>query len=101
FSLSQNGRAVASVWLPRRAYQLGDMVVGKICLHPEAATIYHVSIWLESAEKVSDKLASYDPDRTEELTRKIYAEHHELCRGLSTLGFSLALPQTAAASFKS
>ncbi|KAJ2609468.1 Golgi membrane exchange factor (Ric1p-Rgp1p) subunit [Coemansia sp. RSA 1365] len=101
FSLSQDGRAVASVWLPRRAYQLGDMVVGKICLHPEAATIYHVSVWLESAEKVSDKLASYDPDRTEELTRKIYAEHHELCRGLSTLGFSLALPQAAAASFSS
>ncbi|KAJ2080227.1 Golgi membrane exchange factor (Ric1p-Rgp1p) subunit [Coemansia sp. RSA 988] len=101
FSLSRGGRAVASVWLPRRAYQLGDMVVGKIRLHPDSATIYHVSVWLESTEQVNRLFASYQPDRNEELTRKIYAEHHELCRGLATLGFSLALPQVAAASFSS
>ncbi|KAJ2808839.1 Golgi membrane exchange factor (Ric1p-Rgp1p) subunit [Coemansia guatemalensis] len=101
FSLSQGGRAVASVWLPRRAYQLGDIVVGKIRLYPESATIYHVCVWLESTEKVNGRFASYEPGRTEELTRKIYAEHHELCRGLTTLGFSLALPQAAAASFSS
>ncbi|KAJ1730905.1 Golgi membrane exchange factor (Ric1p-Rgp1p) subunit [Coemansia biformis] len=101
FSLSQGGRSVASVWLPKRAYQLGDLVIGKIHLQPEAASIYQVSVWLESVEVVQDRLASYSADRTEELTRKIHAEHHEFCRSTSMLGFALASLPTAAVSFAS
>ncbi|KAJ2691896.1 Golgi membrane exchange factor (Ric1p-Rgp1p) subunit, partial [Coemansia spiralis] len=101
FSLSQGGRAVASVCLPKRAYQLGDLVMGKIHLRPDAASVYQVSVWLESVEVVHDQLASYSVDRTEELTRKIHAEHHEFCRGTRALGFALASLPTAAVSFAS
>ncbi|KAJ2784438.1 Golgi membrane exchange factor (Ric1p-Rgp1p) subunit [Coemansia javaensis] len=101
FALSQAGRAVASAWLPRRAYQLGDLVVGKIQLRAEAAPVYQVSVWLESVEQVRGRFAAYSAERTEELTRRIHAEHHEFCRGASMLGFSLASQPTAAASFAS
>ncbi|KAJ2763901.1 Golgi membrane exchange factor (Ric1p-Rgp1p) subunit, partial [Coemansia nantahalensis] len=101
FSLSQGGRAVASVWLPKRAYQLGDLIMGKVRLRPEAASVYQVSVWLESVEVVQEHLASYSADRTAELTRKIHAEHHEFCRGTRTLGFALASLPTAAVSFAS
>ncbi|KAJ2818908.1 Golgi membrane exchange factor (Ric1p-Rgp1p) subunit, partial [Coemansia erecta] len=101
FSLSQGGRAVASVWLPRRAYLLGDMITGKVHLHAGKPGIYQVSIWLESVEAIKDQFSSYNSERNEELTRKVYAEHHEFCRSASTLSFTLATPPTAAASFSS
>ncbi|KAJ2402377.1 Golgi membrane exchange factor (Ric1p-Rgp1p) subunit [Coemansia sp. RSA 2559] len=103
FSLSQDGHAVASVWLPKRVYQLGDMVSGRLDIHQGSASVYQVSIWLESVETVGSAFASYSQSRTEELTRRVYSEHHEFCRSTQTLGFSLAAPQpaTAAASFNS
>ncbi|KAJ2161680.1 Golgi membrane exchange factor (Ric1p-Rgp1p) subunit [Coemansia sp. RSA 552] len=99
FSLSQDGGTVASIWLPRRAYQLGDMVTGKVHLYHKLDRVYQVSIWLESIETIKSQFASYDADRTEELTRRIHAEHHEFSSNTSTLGFSLASPPAAAASF--
>ncbi|KAJ2621678.1 Golgi membrane exchange factor (Ric1p-Rgp1p) subunit [Coemansia sp. RSA 1358] len=101
FSLSQGNHTVASVWLPKRVYQLGDMVTGKLELHLGLVSVYQVSIWLESVETVSENFANYNPGRTEELTRRIYAEHHEFCRGTRTLGFSLTSLPVAAASFSS
>ncbi|KAJ1855609.1 Golgi membrane exchange factor (Ric1p-Rgp1p) subunit [Coemansia sp. RSA 1853] len=99
FSLSQSGRSVASVWLPRRAYLLGDMITGKVHLYAGNPGIYQVSIWLESVETIRDQFSNYNNERNEELTRKVYAEHHGFCRSTSTLSFSLATPPTAAASF--
>ncbi|KAJ2841955.1 Golgi membrane exchange factor (Ric1p-Rgp1p) subunit, partial [Coemansia erecta] len=98
-----DGHAVASVWLPKRVYQLGDMVSGRLDIHQGSASVYQVSIWLESVETVGSAFASYSQSRTEELTRRVYSEHHEFCRSTQTLGFSLAAPQpaTAAASFNS
>ncbi|KAJ2490877.1 Golgi membrane exchange factor (Ric1p-Rgp1p) subunit [Coemansia sp. RSA 2050] len=101
FSLSQDGCTVASVWLPKRTYQLGDLVSGKIDLHASPINVYQVSIWLESVETVGDQFASFSQGRTHELTRKVYAEHHEFCRDARTLGFSLASLPAAAASFAS
>ncbi|KAJ2463433.1 Golgi membrane exchange factor (Ric1p-Rgp1p) subunit [Coemansia sp. RSA 2337] len=101
FSLSQDGCTVASIWLPKRTYQLGDLVSGKIDLHACPINVYQVSIWLESVETVGDQFSSFSQSRTHELTRKIYAEHHEFCRDARTLGFSLASPPAAAASFAS
>ncbi|KAJ1666178.1 Golgi membrane exchange factor (Ric1p-Rgp1p) subunit [Coemansia sp. RSA 1646] len=104
FSLSQDGHTVASVWLPKRVYQLGDMVTGKLDIHQESVSVYQVSIWLESVESIDKDFASYNQSRTEELTRKVYSEHHEFCRNTRTLGFSLSAPQAetaAAPSFNS
>ncbi|KAJ2360329.1 Golgi membrane exchange factor (Ric1p-Rgp1p) subunit, partial [Coemansia sp. RSA 2610] len=101
FSLSQSGQAVASVWLPKRAYRLGDMVAGTVRLHTGRPGIYQVSIWLESVETINDQFSSYDGERNEELTRKVVADHHQFCRYNRTLGFALACPPTAAASFGS
>ncbi|KAJ2801416.1 Golgi membrane exchange factor (Ric1p-Rgp1p) subunit, partial [Coemansia furcata] len=101
FSLSQDGCTVASVWLPKRTYQLGDLVSGKIDLHGSSINVYQVSIWLESVETVGDQFSNFTQSRTHELTRKVYAEHHEFCRDARTLGFSLASLPTAAASFAS
>ncbi|KAI7825599.1 hypothetical protein BX661DRAFT_124574, partial [Kickxella alabastrina] len=99
FSLSQDERALASVWLPKRAYQLGDMVSGKVNLYSGSINVYHISIWLESVEAIGGQFASYEPGQTEALTRKIFAEHHGFCRGNSTLGFSLATSPSSASSF--
>ncbi|KAI8321283.1 hypothetical protein GQ54DRAFT_262039, partial [Martensiomyces pterosporus] len=101
FSLSQGGGSVASVWLPKRVYQLGDMVTGKIEFHATSIHVYQVSIWLESVEAVGGQFSNYDPGRTEELTRRVHAEHHEFCRGTATMGFALASLPGAAASFAS
>ncbi|KAJ1938207.1 Golgi membrane exchange factor (Ric1p-Rgp1p) subunit, partial [Kickxella alabastrina] len=101
FSLSQDERALASVWLPKRAYQLGDMVSGKVNLYSGSINVYHISIWLESVEAIGGQFASYEPGQTEALTRKIFAEHHGFCRGNSTLGFSLATSPSSASSFAS
>ncbi|KAJ2452972.1 Golgi membrane exchange factor (Ric1p-Rgp1p) subunit [Coemansia sp. RSA 2336] len=101
FTLSQGGRPVASIWLPRRTYQLGDMLTGRVHLHAAKPCIYQVSIWLESVETIRDQFASFDCERNQELTRKIYAEHHQFCRYTNTLGFALASPPTAAPSFAS
>ncbi|KAJ2846668.1 Golgi membrane exchange factor (Ric1p-Rgp1p) subunit [Coemansia brasiliensis] len=101
FTLSQGGRAVASIWLPRRTYQLGDMLTGRVHLHASRPCIYQVSIWLESVETIQDQFASFDSERNQELTRKIYAEHHQFCRCTNTLGFALASPSAAAPSFAS
>ncbi|KAJ2439636.1 Golgi membrane exchange factor (Ric1p-Rgp1p) subunit, partial [Coemansia sp. RSA 2424] len=101
FSLSQDGCTVASVWLPKRTYQLGDLVSGKIDLHSSPTNVYQVSIWLESVETVSDQFSSFSQSRAHELTRKVHAEHHEFCRDVRTLGFSLASQPAAAASFAS
>ncbi|KAJ2745909.1 Golgi membrane exchange factor (Ric1p-Rgp1p) subunit [Coemansia sp. BCRC 34301] len=101
FSLSQDGCTVASVWLPKRTYQLGDLVSGKIDLHNSSISVYQVSIWLESVETVCDQFSNFSQSRVHELTRKVYAEHHEFCRDTRTLGFSLASLPAAAASFAS
>ncbi|KAJ2676137.1 Golgi membrane exchange factor (Ric1p-Rgp1p) subunit [Coemansia sp. RSA 1085] len=101
FTLSQGGRPVASIWLPRRTYQLGDMLTGRVHLHTVKPCIYQVSIWLESVEPIRDQFASFDGERNQELTRKIYAEHHQFCRYTNTLGFALASPSAAAPSFAS
>ncbi|KAJ2885904.1 Golgi membrane exchange factor (Ric1p-Rgp1p) subunit [Coemansia aciculifera] len=101
FSLSQDGCTVASIWLPKRTYQLGDLVSGKIDLHASPINVYQVSIWLESVETVGDQFSNFSQGRTHELTRKVYAEHHEFCRDARTLGFSLASLPAAAASFAS
>ncbi|KAJ2473747.1 Golgi membrane exchange factor (Ric1p-Rgp1p) subunit [Coemansia sp. RSA 2322] len=101
FSLSQGGSPVASVWLPKRAYQLGDLITGKIDLHAGPISVYQVSILLESVETVEEQFSSFGLTRTHELTRRVYAEHHEFCREARTLGFSLASLPTAAASFAS
>ncbi|KAJ2550492.1 Golgi membrane exchange factor (Ric1p-Rgp1p) subunit [Coemansia sp. RSA 1933] len=98
FSLSQDGHAVASVWLPKRVYQLGDIVAGKVDIHQGAVSVYQVSIWLESVETIGSDYASCAQSRTEELTRRVYSEHHGFCRSMRTLGFSLAPPQTTAAT---
>lgn len=101
FSLSEDGFTLASVWLPRRVYQLGEMVTGKIEFHRGSRRVYQVSIWLESVEAVSERFANYEPERTQELTRRVSSEHHESCSHARILGFSLASQPTAAASFSS
>ncbi|KAJ2726227.1 Golgi membrane exchange factor (Ric1p-Rgp1p) subunit [Coemansia sp. Benny D115] len=99
FALSLGTHALAALWLPRRVYQLGDMVVGRVDLHAGSLRVYHVSVWLESVEAVNTKFASYGEAQTAELTRKVVAERHAFCRSNRSLGFSLATPPAAAASF--
>ncbi|KAJ2844565.1 Golgi membrane exchange factor (Ric1p-Rgp1p) subunit [Coemansia erecta] len=102
FSLSQEGCTLASVWLPKRTFQLGDMVAGRVDIHHAGLIrVYQISIWLESIELVGNQFANYEPAQTEELTRKVFAEHHGFCRGNSTVGFSLATSPSAASSFES
>ncbi|KAJ1724782.1 Golgi membrane exchange factor (Ric1p-Rgp1p) subunit [Coemansia erecta] len=104
FSLSQGAQTPASVWLPRRTYQLGDMVCGRIDIHgggSGAPRVYHISLWLEAREAVGRRFANYGAAQTEELTRRVVAEHHGFCRANRSLGFSLPTPPAAAPSFDS
>ncbi|ORX67096.1 Rgp1-domain-containing protein [Linderina pennispora] len=101
FSLSQGGRAVASVWLPKRSYQLGDMVSGRIEVHVANVHVYQVSIWLESVEHIGERFSLHSDQRTEELTRRVHGEHHEFCRSTQTTGFALTTLPAAQASFQS
>ncbi|KAJ1952780.1 Golgi membrane exchange factor (Ric1p-Rgp1p) subunit [Dipsacomyces acuminosporus] len=77
------------------------MVAGKIHFQLASIHVYQVSIWLESVEVVANKFSNYESGRTEELTRKVHAEHHEFCRDTKTIGFALASLPIAAASFAS
>ncbi|KAJ2777812.1 Golgi membrane exchange factor (Ric1p-Rgp1p) subunit, partial [Coemansia interrupta] len=101
FSLSQGAHTPASVWLPRRTYQLGDMVAGRVDFHAGAQRVYHISLWLETTEAVGRRYANYGAAQTEELTRKVVAEHHGFCRANRSLGFALPTPPAAAPSFDS
>ncbi|KAJ2393554.1 Golgi membrane exchange factor (Ric1p-Rgp1p) subunit, partial [Coemansia sp. RSA 2603] len=100
FSLSQGAQTPATVWLPRRTYQAGDLVAGRIDMHG-APRVYHVSLWLESHEVVGQGYATCDARQTEELTRRVAAEHHAFCRANRSLAFALPAPPAAAASFDS
>ncbi|KAJ2595872.1 Golgi membrane exchange factor (Ric1p-Rgp1p) subunit [Coemansia sp. RSA 1722] len=101
FSLSQADCTLASVWLPKRNFQLGDMLTGRVDILAGSIRVYQISIWLESIESVGSQFANYEQAQTEELTRKVFAEHHGFCRGNSTIGFSLATSPSAASSFES
>ncbi|KAJ1842813.1 hypothetical protein LPJ57_009916 [Coemansia sp. RSA 486] len=77
------------------------MLTGRVDILAGSIRVYQISIWLESIESVGSQFANYEQAQTEELTRKVFAEHHGFCRGNSTIGFSLATSPSAASSFES
>ncbi|OLY83412.1 hypothetical protein AYI68_g2448 [Smittium mucronatum] len=92
FSLNSNGVKIASVFLPKFSYQLGDLIEGRVDFSDaglQTASCYQISIWFESYEKINEEYSSSTPNRVKELTTTKYSHVHKIVHGLKTVGFSL------------
>ncbi|PVU95904.1 hypothetical protein BB559_002561 [Furculomyces boomerangus] len=97
FSLLSNGEKVASIWLPKTTYQLGDIITGKIEFRSFLDGIavnhnvpsYQLSIWLESFEEVDQLYSKISVDKLKKITTCVHAEYHTFCRGYQQIGFML------------
>ncbi|PIB01643.1 hypothetical protein CB0940_00084 [Cercospora beticola] len=108
FNIARSGQPVAVLTMLRPAYRLGELVTGTIDFAapsmainmPHRASTYSLLIELESCESVDASLALRSSSSISRVTRKVYAAVRESSLFARQIGFSLAIPSSAAPSFE-
>ncbi|PVU93938.1 hypothetical protein BB561_002933 [Smittium simulii] len=96
FSLNLQNEHVAIVTLNKTNFQIGDSITGQVQFtNKESDTLkgipcYQLDIWLESYENINHNFVNLPENNLKNISCTKHSEYHTLCRGYSTVGFSLS-----------
>ena len=100
YNLSHANKHVARLRLPRSNYRLGEPVVGVLDLTDASLACYHVSITLESLERVEPDFALLPMRQIMRMSARRHADVHIRCHGKKRVGFELWAPTWATPDFE-
>lgn len=100
YTLAYGDKLVGRVKLPRSNHRLGEPVSGVLDLTEAEFACYHVTITLESLERVEPFYSRISPRQVQHRTRDRHAQHHQRCQARRSIGFSLHAPNWASADFE-
>ena len=99
FEIVRNGIPVATVFLPRVTYKLGETIFGSLSLNAHKAQTFNVRIALESSELLDEELRVRSESSTYRTTRLVHAEESKVTINTTISNFSLTLPLHSAPTF--
>lgn len=100
YNLSHANKHVAKLKLPRSNYRLGDSVVGVLDLKDAELCCYHVSIILESLERVEPAFALRPMREIMRNSARRHADAHMRCHGRRRVAFELWAPSWGTSDFE-
>lgn len=102
FDICKNKINIVQCRLARTIFRLGDVISVTFDFAHAALNCYHLSVFLESTEKVDQHAVArttVTPEMIQNLTKKIHAEHHEFCLHTRRTHVTLCVPTSASPGF--
>ena len=95
FNITRNSQRVATIFLERNSYRLGEPVAAIVDLSEAQLTTFSVCCSLETTEKINPALALRSAASLTRLSRKVYASRSESTLFAERVAFDPAIPLTA------
>ncbi|KDN50410.1 Rgp1-domain-containing protein [Tilletiaria anomala UBC 951] len=101
YDIAKDGQIAAVLTLVKSKLRLGDTVSGVITINQKTAyaRIIRVAVHLESHEEIQSDIATLPSTRSQKLTKRAVASHHDSTLDAGQVSFALPIPSGATPDF--